>query len=287
MADARRPARRRNLPAARVPVEAISIRPCVTGCSGTSTAIWRSRWSTAPTTTRVNPFDISVAGPHKDDTGGLDGLSPPVVRLFRDGKPLAESTTSPRTWRTSGTARSSAPPGPRWDLAAHLPLPASRPGGPRRILRHPGPAARRRHERLVSGAIDELRSKAAARLGDPQDFYEEARRRDRARRQRTGLPAAPALLPRCTARRRGAACPGRPAGAPGSRCPCWSHPHRVPPARPPRRRARHGACAGAAARTVLMTSMASTTAVAEVTAAARGTSRTPPSGSGYLQPEPG
>ncbi|MEC3992192.1 NAD(P)-binding domain-containing protein [Actinacidiphila sp. DG2A-62] len=40
---------------------------------------------------KVNPFDISVSRVHQADTSGLDGrYLHPVVRLFQDGKPLAE-----------------------------------------------------------------------------------------------------------------------------------------------------------------------------------------------------
>jgi cation diffusion facilitator CzcD-associated flavoprotein CzcO len=40
---------------------------------------------------KVNPFDVSVSRVSQSDTGGLDGrYLHPVVRLFQDGKPLAE-----------------------------------------------------------------------------------------------------------------------------------------------------------------------------------------------------
>jgi 4-hydroxymandelate oxidase len=138
----------------------------------------------------------------------------------------------------------------------------------------------------VSGAIDELRSKAAARL-DPvhRDFYEGGAGAETALADNERAFRRLALLPRVL---RGAGEPDISADLLGSRVslPVLVSPtafHRL--AHPDGEHAT--ARAAAAAGTALITSMASTTAVAEVTAAARAVREDAAVWFQlYLQPEP-
>jgi thioredoxin reductase len=79
---------------------------------------------------KVNPFDVSVSRVAQDDTGGLDGrYLHPVVRLFQDGKPLAEhhiTENLENEWDSEEVHRA---PLVRF-LAAHLPGSGDPQAGP-------------------------------------------------------------------------------------------------------------------------------------------------------------